>query len=96
MGLDEGTIEAFSFGRSQLNYFYDDNLIVCMKTTDEIKEKVVRKIAKNIHYSFVFKFLSFIKSNRIIDTEIFTSFKSKIFEILKYHRLLPKSKDNHV
>jgi hypothetical protein len=64
-----------------------------METTDKIKEKVVRKVAKNIHKSFAFKFLSFLKSNRIIDTEIFSSFKSKIFEILKYHRLLPKSKE---
>jgi hypothetical protein len=96
MGLDEGNVETISFGKSKLDYFYDDNLIVCMKTTTEVKEKVVRKVTKNIHNSFVFKFFSFLKSNRIIDTEIFSSFKSKIFEILKYHRLLPKSKENNV
>ncbi|MHA2103619.1 MAG: hypothetical protein ACW981_09330 [Candidatus Hodarchaeales archaeon] len=93
IGLDEGNVETISFGKSKLNYFYDDNLIVCMETTDEIKEKVVRKVAKNIHKSFLFRFLSSLKSNKMIDTEIFSSFKSKIFEILKYHRLLPKSKE---
>ncbi|MHA2033662.1 MAG: hypothetical protein ACW99Q_30205 [Candidatus Kariarchaeaceae archaeon] len=93
MGLDEGKIETISFGKSKLDYFYDDNLIVCMETTAEVKEKVVRKVAKNIHKSFAFKFVSFLKSNKIIDTNVFTSFKTKIFEILKYHRLLPKSKE---
>ncbi|MHA2103639.1 MAG: hypothetical protein ACW981_09435 [Candidatus Hodarchaeales archaeon] len=46
MGLDEGKIETISFGRSKLNYFYDDNLIVCIETTDKIKEWVMRKVAK--------------------------------------------------
>jgi hypothetical protein len=64
-----------------------------METTNEVKEKVVRKVAKNIHKSFVFKFISILKSTKVIDTNIFSSFKSKIFEILKYHRLLPKSKE---
>jgi hypothetical protein len=64
-----------------------------METTDEVKEKVVRKVAKNIHESFLFRFFSILKSTKVIDTNIFTYFKSKIFEILKYHRLLPKSKE---
>jgi hypothetical protein len=67
-----------------------------METTAEIKEKVVRKVAKNIHKSFAFKFISILKSTKVIDTNIFTSFKGKIFEILKYYRLLPKSKKNHI
>ncbi|KKL24925.1 hypothetical protein LCGC14_2410450 [marine sediment metagenome] len=92
-GLDEGNIDTITMGDSKLNYFYDDNVIVCLETINEVKEKLIQKVGKNIHKSFVFRFISFLKSNNVIDTKIFSSFKAKIFEILKYHRLLPKSND---
>ncbi|OLS25502.1 MAG: hypothetical protein HeimC3_14910 [Candidatus Heimdallarchaeota archaeon LC_3] len=77
----------------KLNYFYDNNFIVCLETINEVKEKLIQKVGKNIHKSFVFRFISFLKSNNVIDTKIFSSFKAKLFEILKYHRLLPKSNE---
>ncbi len=92
-GFDEGNIDTITMGDSKLNYFYDDNVIVCLKTNNEVKNSLIRKVAKNIHKSFVFRFISFLKTNKVIDTEIFSSFKDKIFEVLKYHRLLPKSND---
>ena len=90
-GLDEGNIDTITMGDSRLNYFYDDNIIVCLETNNEVKNNLIRKVAKNIHKSFVFRFISFLKSNKVINTKIFSSFDDKIFEVLKYHRLLPKS-----
>lgn len=89
-GFDEGNIDAITLGDSKLIYFYDDNVIVCLETNKEVLEKSIKKVAKNIHKSFLFRFISSLKSNKVIDTDIFTSFEDKIFEILKYHRLLPK------
>ena len=80
-------------GDSKLNYFYDDNFIVCLETNKEVKEKLIKKVLKKIHNSFLFRFISFLKSNKVIDTDIFSSFEDKIFEVLKYHRLLPKSNE---
>ena len=88
--LSKDNIDAISMGDRKLNYFYDDNIIVCLETAREVKEKSIKKVAKNIHHSFLFRFISFLKSNKVIDTEIFTSFEEKIFEILEYHRMLPK------
>jgi hypothetical protein len=50
MCLNKGKIEAISFGKSRLNYFYDDNLIVCLETTQEVKEGSAKDIARNIHF----------------------------------------------
>ena len=80
-------------GDSKFHYFYDDDVIICLETINEVKEKLIQKVGKNIHKSFVFRFISFLKSNEVIDTGIFSSFKAKLFEILKYHRLLPKSNE---
>ena len=91
MNIGDGDIESISFGKSRLNYFYDDNLIVCMETTHDIKEQAAKDVAKSIHKSFLFRFFSLLKSNRVIDTTIFASFKDKLLEILKYHRLVPKN-----
>jgi hypothetical protein len=91
MNISDGAIESISFGKSRLNYFYDDNIIVCMETTHDIKEESAKDVAKSIHKSFLFRFLSLLKSTRVIDTSLFASFKDKLFEILKYHRLAPKS-----
>ncbi|OLS25482.1 MAG: hypothetical protein HeimC3_14710 [Candidatus Heimdallarchaeota archaeon LC_3] len=90
-GFDEGNIDTITMGDSKLNYFYDDNIIVCLKTTNEVKENLIQRVAKNLHHSFVFRFISFLKTNKVIDTDIFSSFQDKIFEILKYHRLLTKT-----
>ena len=90
-GFDEGNIDTITMGDSKLNYFYDDNIIVCLKTTNEVKEDLIQRVAKNLHHSFVFRFISFLKTNKVIDTDIFSSFQDKIFEILKYHRLLTKT-----
>ncbi|OLS25498.1 MAG: hypothetical protein HeimC3_14870 [Candidatus Heimdallarchaeota archaeon LC_3] len=84
-GFDEGNIDTITMGDSRLNYFYDDNVIVCLKTNNEVKKQLIQKVLKNIHKSFRFKFISFLKSNKAIDTEI--------FEVLMYHRLLPKSNE---
>ncbi len=92
-GLDEGNIDVITMGDSKFHYFYDDDVIVCLETINEVKEKLIQKVGKNIHKSFVFRFISFLKSNQVIDTGIFSSFKDKLFEILKYHRLLPKSSE---
>ena len=92
-GLDEGNIDAITMGDNKLNYFYDDNFIVCLETNKEIKGNLIQKVLKNIHNSFLFRFISFLKTNKVINTKIFSSFKAKIFEILKYHRLLPKSNE---
>lgn len=91
MNIGDGAIESISFGKSRLNYFYDDNVIVCLETTQDIKEESAKDVAKVIHKSFLLRFLSLLKSNRVVDTSIFASFKDKLFEILKYHRLVPKS-----
>ena len=90
-GFDEGNIDTITMGDSRLNYFYDENVIVCLKTNNEVKKQLIQKVLKNIHKSFRFKFISFLKSNKVINTKIFSSFDDKIFEVLKYHRLLPKS-----
>ncbi|OLS20063.1 MAG: hypothetical protein HeimC3_42010 [Candidatus Heimdallarchaeota archaeon LC_3] len=90
-GLDEGNIDTITMGDRKLNYFYDDNFIVCLETTKEVKDKLIRKVLKNIHNSFLFRFISFFRTNKVINTKIFSSFEDKLFEILKYHRLLPKS-----
>ncbi len=92
-GLSEGNIDVITMGDSKFHYFYDDIVIVCLETINEVKEKLIQKVGKNIHKSFVFRFISFLKSNQVIDTKIFSSFKDKLFEILKYHRLLPKSNE---
>ncbi|OLS25493.1 MAG: hypothetical protein HeimC3_14820 [Candidatus Heimdallarchaeota archaeon LC_3] len=78
-GLDEGNIDTITMGDRKLNYFYDDNFIVCLETTKKVKDKLIRKVLKNIHNSFLFRFISFLKSNKVIDTEIFSSFEDKIF-----------------
>ncbi|OLS25513.1 MAG: hypothetical protein HeimC3_15020 [Candidatus Heimdallarchaeota archaeon LC_3] len=92
-GLDDGNIDTITMGDSKLHYFYDDNVIICLETINELKEKLIQNVGKNIHKSFVFRFIFFLKSNEVIDMRIFSSFKDKLFEVLKYHRLLPKSSE---
>ena len=91
--LNQARVDTITMGDSKFHYFYDDDVIVCLETINEVKEKLIQKVGKNIHKSFVFRFISFLKSNEVIDTGIFSSFRDKIFEILEYHRLLPKSSE---
>ena len=90
-GYSKSNIDAITMGDSKLSYFYDDNVIVCLESTIDVKDSLIRNVGKNIHNSFLFRFVSFLKTNKVIDTDIFSSFKDKIFEILEYHRLLPRS-----
>ena len=62
-GFDEGNIDAITIGDSKLNYFYDDNVIVCLETINEVKEKLIQKVGKisiKVSFSDLLPFLNLI------------------------------------
>jgi hypothetical protein len=90
MSVDSGKMDAIHMGDSKLNYFYDDQVIICLETDKNVKEKSVRSVLQSIHNTFVNKFFGPILKTDLVDVQFFGSFKAKMLEILKNSKFIPK------
>lgn len=87
--LDTG-IDSITIGGRVLNYFSENEIIVCVEVDKKDKVKSVKEAIEIIHKAFCGKYNDTLGIGNLLDTTLFAPFKKDYLEILNKCKLLPK------